>query len=1050
MAACLTVIDAPFAQTCAAVADDAVREAQPHASRVARILANGPDAERAMQRLADAGVPSLGVETTTLESWALGRWALYGDGRSPVSAAERRAAAIAALDSTPCSLLKTQLKGMVSCLERIVHRASGTPAFDKALPEDPRLSPAQQELLAVCRTYDRILAEHGLVEPGVAIALLPEVMGSIAWAHLVIENPLDLMEVQVALIAAAAAHEGVTIVAQLGDSPAFEAMRTTVAQIEAACRNAGVPVEHRSVTATEDPASPWASQEIADLAQRLFSPAQDHPVEPRGDVRFCLPAGRYAEPELLSQTLRGLVAEGVAPRSIAVACKHPLELADTVASRLAETPGRAIACFARGSVPVTSTGIGRLLAALETLVVEERNGSAPAPQLRSIAADVARNPLAGLTTQTALELDCAWRKNRSMGAGEFLSDISQAAVLCAPQPGVPALPDPAGPVPEPLVTWSSLARALSQDVPEPEVAQEPAPLPPICRAIEAMRRSDVAAAAETFVDALPNADVSDRRERAAAGRIAQIARATRELLSPEQPMPALERLVGSVSVPVSWISVPPSDVAAQRQAAVLDSNPNAVEFCTLAQLGGRAFEAVVICDLTADAFSVGDRSDAQAAFLESLGCLPAVPALQSLRRQMRLALESARSRIVVERCLQDPEAKALRPSALFEEIVDCYRPDPTAVDDLDRTTGLPKDGRLPYATMGEERFSLLASPVTWTPATFWTPTPEVVPTSDEALARMTNPERLWSPAELETYLSCPLKWFYERQVPSDTLDTAFSSRELGTFSRQVLTSFHETLAAMGTPHVDGQKGQGPWGPMLDECFDKILASQESAEHPLIPTTSLEWQKLDALRRNLHACVERDALLPSGFVPKRHQWTFGEPDAITYGGVKLRGSVNRIDEDDQGRALIIDYKGAIGDNGYSVPRPKKGKDTEPVDPLPEHSQVLMYASALQKASPGTRAVGAIYISYNRNRARGFLDTAIAGKLASSKSYLDEKNLVEPAEDGSNGFQNLLAYVEGEVANAMDRLRDKDVSPHPRFGARSCKYCKVNGCPKKRTK
>ena len=178
---------------------------------------------------------------------------------------------------------------------------------------------------------------------------------------------------------------------------------------------------------------------------------------------------------------------------------------------------------------------------------------------------------------------------------------------------------------------------------------------------------------------------------------------------------------------------------------MLDGNPNAMEFCTLAQLDGRSFDAVVVCDLTAEAFSVADRSDSQAAFLEALGCSPATPTLQSLRRQMRAALESARSRVVFERCLQDPEAKALRPSALFEEIVDCYRPDPTAIDDLDRTTGLPKDGQLSYASMGEERFSLLASPVTWTPATFSTPAPAVVPTSDEALARMASPERLRSP-----------------------------------------------------------------------------------------------------------------------------------------------------------------------------------------------------------------------------------------------------------------------------------------------------------------
>ena len=32
--------------------------------------------------------------------------------------------------------------------------------------------------------------------------------------------------------------------------------------------------------------------------------------------------------------------------------------------------------------------------------------------------------------------------------------------------------------------------------------------------------------------------------------------------------------------------------------------------------------------------------------------------------------------------------------------------------------------------------------------------------------------------------------------------------------------------------------------------------------------------------------------------------------------------------------------------------------------------------------------------------------------------------------------------------MDRLRDGDVAPNPRFGAESCAYCTVNGCPKRK--
>ena len=88
-----------------------------------------------------------------------------------------------------------------------------------------------------------------------------------------------------------------------------------------------------------------------------------------------------------------------------------------------------------------------------------------------------------------------------------------------PQPGIPTLPDPNGPVPEPLVTWASLAQTLTVDAPAGDapatemIPQEPVPLPPIYEAIEAMREGDIARAAEALVAPLSPAGVADREER---------------------------------------------------------------------------------------------------------------------------------------------------------------------------------------------------------------------------------------------------------------------------------------------------------------------------------------------------------------------------------------------------------------------------------------------------------------------------------------------------------------------------------------------------------
>lgn len=1013
MAARLRIVSVPHAAAQASACDAAVRSLLASGEPVARIAPSSARAALTARRLADEGAFTLGVPSTTLDRWALDRWALYGDGRRPVTGAQRRAVVMRALDTARAAHLATALPGMVACVEDAVRTGAGSPAFEGALESGgARLSPAERELLDMCRTYGALLRDDGLLEAGSAMAGLAATMGDAGWAHLVLEGFSSLGDAEAALVVAAAAHRGATFVAELGDGPAGEAARLLAGRLEASCRDAGVAVER--VDDAGDPHAPWTSGEIALLAGRLYRAGARKPIEATGDVRFCLPSGRYAEPELVARSIEALLREGIPPRGIAVACADPLGMADTVAPRLRDGRGRSVACRAQGGVPLTETGLGRLVAALVPLVERERDrGSAPAPELRSFASDAARSPLSGISVEDALDLDRTWRGDRTASARSMLRDLCEAA-----------------------------ARGSS------EGAEGADPLPdrmaPLAQAITRLREGDLSEACALLVAPLGGDAPADRLERSAGALLARYAAADRSL-NPERAVASahLSRLVSGLKVPTSWVCVSREDLAAQSGASVLESNPNAVEFCTYGQLSGRAFDAVVACDLTAEAASVGERSDALGALFDALGVHRGPTTLQNQRRLLMDAVEASRSRIVFERCLQDPEAKGLRPSALFEEVVDCYRADPTSLEDLDRITGLPRDGSLPSSTLGEERFAELASPSLWTPASVPSPSSGIQLRPDVARSLYLCDDHSWTPSDLEVYLSCPLRWFYECRLPSKGIDAAFGPREMGSFSRRVLRTFHEAMAKRGTPRVRGGNDRPEWEPVLDACFSEAL-EQRAGSNPLVPVTPLEHERLETVRRNLIGCIERDALMPAGFVPTDHEWSFGDREPLVFGGIRLHGTVDRIDEDDAGHALIIGYRGAVGDD-YNAPRAKRGQDPEEVDRLPQHCQALIYAAALQRLRPGTLAVGALYVSYNRARVKGFLDGSAS---CLSGFELVEDGMVGRTEDGKNGFQDLLSYLEQEVGEAMDRLRDGDTSPRPRFGARSCAYCSVTGCPKRR--
>ncbi len=1071
----LTLIDAPDRDGRTAAALTCVLEAQARGERVAWIVPTADMALAAKRHLADAARPLAGVEITTLQGWVQGRWTLWGDGRKTVNGMQRLLYVKKALLQTPSTCPSIQSRGMLGCLRDVVRSGAGLQAFEGgALSEG--LSRAQGELMQAARGYFELLRRAGLVETGTAAGLLAADMPEPGWTHIVAEGMWNLGDVYIDLLGAAAAHAGVTYVGCLGDNGAFALERRAAELLEGAARARGCEVVRARAGETSGaaagssvraggagepagvageseaagcasvlagacglagssaradsgaptgvagvagaPAAPARSPELVQLAGALFSPERQSAVQATGALRACLPAGRYAQAELLARQIAQLVDEdGIAPRDIVVAAADPQALAASLAGPLCEHAPRGIAVAASAPSPLQGSQVARFVTQWVRLCEAAWiDPDGPAPSLCPLAADLARNPLMGIPQERALKLARTWRSWRLTSASEYVNDLLAA-----------------------------LEEATTPTVPE---AEGDAPAAPAH-----MGERDLAWVLRMAQDRLPAARTPEADfERGAWASIARIAQAHRDILGRDPKADELVDLLDTVSVDDGWTGVPSSDIAAQRQARVLQASPNAVRVVRLADLDALTARAVVLCDLTADTYPLRERVDAKASLWEALGLVAAPSKVALLRHRFRAALECAGDVVVVERLLADEDAQATRPCALLEELIDCYRDDPSDLRELDRATGLPTSGCIAALTLGEEAFSQLASPVTYAPALLRCGEPALELDDAQLAEVLVARDALWSPSSLESLINCPLRWFYERRLPTHSLDAPFADpMAQGSFCHLVLQRFHEALGQQtGTPRIMPGMERASWEGAFACAWDEAVEAQHQVERPFVAVGEMEAHKLQGVRRRLLASLECERFLPVGFIPQANELEFGHDEPVVLGEARIHGIIDRLDIDEGANALlVVDYKGGLG-SGHGPVQPEKDQDPLTLDILPQHSQILMYLAAARQLMPEKSLAGGLYVSYAKPACAGFVDARLMGGLSEDKrDYLNRPCCeARPAPDGTPGVEALLERVEAAVREALDELSSGVVVARPRFGKDSCQYCPIaQTCPRK---
>lgn len=509
-----------------------------------------------------------------------------------------------------------------------------------------------------------------------------------------------------------------------------------------------------------------------------------------------------------------------------------------------------------------------------------------------------------------------------------------------------------------------------------------------------------------------------------------------------------------------------------------------VAFCTLADLRDAApasFDTVIVGCLESTSYPVQDKRDSFDTLMGKWGVTTVRNPLDSLRLSFFAALEAARTSFTVHRSLANDAADDAQASVVFEELMDCYRTDPTARDSSDRGTGVALP-LLPFTELtGEQDLTanetaeaaadIVSVPAPVTERVSAVGQPYIV--LDQQHRGTVFPGLDLSASQIESYLECPYEWFAKRRLKLEQITEGFGPAERGTFMHAVLESFYARFREEVAPKVTGDTLDDA-AALLRNVFDEKAARQFTDTslgkgQRYVPVTPWEEkQRDDVLVKLLDWLPFETTFLPS-FEPLHMEWEYGSSVPFSYAGCNLVGRIDRIDVDAQGRAVVIDYKSSLSDayRPHLDPEGKKAKEQakqaaaedkeraaaraagldapeapEPKLELPRKVQALIYAKAVRDQL-GYQVVGSLYVNPLKNTVQGAWDARSLDAAEIPFATAADRRAGAVPFGAVSSFDDLLDSCESEIAARIRLLAQGHIEPNP-HGADACQYCPVGNC------
>ncbi|MGI6104577.1 MAG: PD-(D/E)XK nuclease family protein [Raoultibacter sp.] len=736
---------------------------------------------------------------------------------------------------------------------------------------------------------------------------------------------------------------------------------------------------------------PGRAQELIDLQLCIYDPDPESPLTPSGAVRFLLPAGNYAAPLLIAQKI--VEASKAGDANIAVSAKDP----ETLFHRIAEyVTAHGMQASLSATKHFKDSDFGAMFINLLQFMFDQRSA-------KFQLSDVVLGAFSDISQKKANALDLVWRADRSLGKEDYLRDVQSASPL-------------------------------------------------FNRAITLLQKQAWVEALEVF-----EAYALEQTKWARSYRAEQL----KSISNARDYFEKVTEIQGDAIESLPLLMEQNLSVSAYLEGgSPTASRVDVMSFEALADLEACSYDTVIVCDLDTSSYPIREAQDAKTHLFDKLGIASAREVLIESRNRFFRVLSVPKRQLICERTLNTVEASKSYPAIMLEELFDCYRHDLLALDELDRASSMPKV-LLPYTERaGEDKLYRDVALVDEEQASA-----QSVSVNARGLIReearnkillpygseleSTSDAPMLSPSAIESYLECPYKWFALRRLKLEGIDASFGPLEMGLFSHSLLKDFYQQFLQLGHTRVlpenlDEAKD------LLATLFDQYLRNQADKKytsHPLIPLTKLESAEAETLKKKILAFIERDSVFLPGFTPRYFEQDFGNKETLEFAGCRLHGTVDRIDVNEKGQAVVIDYKGSVGPDyalasQSELPWAPECADEEVLS-MPHKVQALLYAQAIRKELD-LDVVGSLYVSYGKASVAGAYNPKVLGP-AEIPGVKPDKSAAT-LEEGSD-FSSLLDEFEASLVPVLDCLKSGYIRPYPR-GSNPCGFCPVTACEMRR--